>query len=75
MLKSERKRRQLEELKATLGSVLEVSNDKIIIENNELTAFFNNEDCLKSFVLLRNNSLLSFDTLIDLGGIDYTEFE
>ena len=75
MLKSERNRNQLEKLKVTLGSVLEVSNDRIIIENNELTAFFNNEDCLRSFALLSNNSLLSFDTLIDLCGIDYTEFE
>ena len=75
MLKSERNRNQLEKLKGTLGDILEISNDRIIIENNELTAFFNNEDCLRSFVLLRNNSLLSFDTLIDLCGIDYTEFE
>jgi len=75
MLKSERNGHRLEELKATLCSVLGYSNDKIIIENNELTAFFTNEDCLRSFALLRNNGQLSFDTLIDLCGIDYTEFE
>ena len=75
MLKSERNRSQLEKLKSTLSNALEVSNDKTIIENNELTVFFNNQDCLRNFVLLRNNSLLSFDTLIDLCGIDYEEFE
>ena len=75
MLKSERNRSQLEKLKSTLSNALEVSNDKTIIENNELTVFFNNQDCLRNFVLLRDNSLLSFDTLIDLCGIDYEEFE
>ena len=56
MLKSDRSRSQLEMLKATVESIVAVSNDKTIIENNEVTVFFNNEDCLRSFVLLRHNS-------------------
>ena len=75
MLKSDLKKYQLQKLKELLGSVLGYSDDDIIIENNELTVFFKNVDCLKSFASLKDNSLFSFDTLIDLCGIDYTEFE
>lgn len=65
---------QYEVLAAALRSALENKLINLQVQKNELTIVINAEDVLNVSKILRDNSALMFDTLIDLCGIDYLTY-
>lgn len=65
---------QNEVLAAALRSSLENKLIDLRVQQNELTIVINAEDFLDASKILRDNSALMFDTLIDLCGIDYLTY-
>ncbi len=65
---------QYEVLAAELRSSLENKLINLQVQQNELTIVINAEDVLDVSKILRDNSALMFDTLIDLCGIDYLTY-
>ncbi len=65
---------QNEVLAAALRSSLENKLIDLRVQQNELTIVINAEDVLDASKILRDNSALMFDTLIDLCGIDYLTY-
>jgi len=65
---------QHEVLAAALRSSLEIKLINLHVSQNELTIVINAEDVLDVSKILRDNSVLMFDTLIDLCGIDYLTY-
>lgn len=65
---------QHEVLAAALRSSLEIKLINLHVSQNELTIVINAEDVLDVSKILRDNSMLMFDTLIDLCGIDYLTY-
>lgn len=65
---------QQENLTRALQSVLAEKLSSLQVQNGELTIVVRAEDILTVSETLRDNPTLSFDTLIDLCGIDYLTY-
>ncbi|MBY0474837.1 MAG: NADH-quinone oxidoreductase subunit C [Nitrosomonas sp.] len=65
---------QNEVLAAALRNSLENKLINLRVQQNELTIVINAEDVPDASKILRDNSALMFDTLIDLCGIDYLTY-
>jgi len=65
---------QQENLAEALRSVLADKLISLQAQNNELTIVVHAKDILTVSEMLRDNSTLDFDTLIDLCGIDYSTY-
>lgn len=65
---------QQEGLAAALRNSLEIKLVNLQVQQNELTIVVNAEDIRVVSKILRDDSALRFDTLIDLCGIDYSTY-
>ncbi|PSJ16765.1 NADH-quinone oxidoreductase subunit C [Nitrosomonas supralitoralis] len=65
---------QQEGLAAALRNSLEIKLVNLQVQQNELTIVVNAEDIRAVSKILRDDSALRFDTLIDLCGIDYSTY-
>jgi len=65
---------KLDTLKAALEKALGKRVQKLVQATGELTLIVKAEDYLEACRILRDDSTLSFEQLIDLCGVDYSEF-